>query len=284
MTPTAPPTLRARLPWIAAALGGLLLIGGIGIGSLFYAQSAAQAPVLPTATLAPAAVITVTVTAPARAFAAVPLTTRPAVVILTPPPTVTPLPSATPTVTPPATWTPTATPTRLPTYTPTATWTPLPTRTLTPTPTATPLTVNALAGLAPTAIQPVAPDPTAQAFLAVVGASAADYAATIPELEALVATFDANPEVLANGDWSRRTFTTIQRLRGLGAQLRALPVPARYAAAWPQVLGAVDRFEQALDDLYTGISLYQTEKFVDYKSNLAAARAAWEAATQGLLP
>ncbi len=120
--------------------------------------------------------------------------------------------------------------------------------------------------------------------MATVAQVAVGYRAAFPELEALVATFDANPEVLTNGDWSRRTFNTLQTLRGLNEQVRALPAPARHAGAWSGVLAAVDLFELALDDLYTGISLYQVEKFVDYKARLAEGRAAWEVATLGLLP
>ncbi len=141
MTVNSAPTLRERAPWIAAALGGLLLMAGLAAGAWWYAQDAATlalATPVPTA-LPPTATVKPTLVA----FMAAPLTTRPAVVILTPPPSPTPLPSATPTVTPPATSTPTATATPLPTYTPTATWTPLPTRTLTPTPTSTPKSVNA---------------------------------------------------------------------------------------------------------------------------------------------
>jgi hypothetical protein len=275
------PTLRERAPWILTAIGGLLLILGAGAASWWFMLGGATlfAPT-PIPTLIPP---TVTPTETPIPFVAVPLTTRPALVIMTAPPTATPLPTSTPTVTPPATWTPTATYTPLPTYTPTATWTPLPTRTLTPTPTNTPLSVNALAGLAPTVEQPPAPNPTEQAFLAIVQQAALGYAAAIPELEGYVAAFDANAEVLADGDWARRTFTTIQTLRGLNAQLRGLSVPPRYAGPWAEVMAATDLFDLALDDLYAGISYYSIEKFVDYKENLAAAKAVWARATGSLI-
>lgn len=276
------PSLRARAPWIAAALALLLLLllGGAAAWWFVLGGAAMFVPTpIPTA-LSPTPVNTPT----AVPFVAVPLSTRPAVVIMTPPPTATPLPTATPTVTPPATRTPTPTYTPLPTSTPTATWTPLPTRTLTPTPTHTPLSVNALAGLAPTVEQPPAPNPTEQAFLAMIQQAAAGYAAAIPELEGYVANMEANAEVLANGDWARRTFTTLQTLRGLNDQLRGLPVPPRYAALWTQVLAAVDLLDLALDDLYAGISFYDLKKLESYKVNLAAAKSAWAAAVAALLP
>jgi hypothetical protein len=253
--------LRQNAPWIAALIGGVLVMLALGVVAMMALFNRSLPEVSPTATPLPTATATI------EAVAVNPMATRPAIVIITPPPTHTPLPTATPTDTPTATPTPTDTPTA--TATSTATSTP----TATATPTVTPADVNALGALVPAAAAPtMPPDPAEEQFLATGAALAAAYAAAIPALEAQVAEVDADPMVLTYGDWARKTNDLLTTLRDLNAQVRALPVPPRYTARWAEMMRAVDLLDLALDDLDEGISLYKLEKFAEYKEHLAAAK------------
>src|SRR5690606_36182522 len=139
--------------------------------------------------------------------------------------------------------------------------------------TATPADVNALGALVPAVPAPtMPPDPAEEQFLAASAALAAGYAAAIPALEAQVAQIDADAMVLTYGDWARATNEQISTLRALNAQARTLPVPARYAAGWAEMVRAMDLLDVALRDLDEGLSLYKLEKIAEYKENLAAAK------------
>jgi hypothetical protein len=260
-------SLRQNAPWIAALIGGVLAMLALGAVAIVALFNRSLPEVSPTATPLPTATATIEV------VAVNPTATRPAIVIITPPPTHTPLPTATPTDTPTATPTPTDTPTATPT--PTATSTPTPTVT----PTVTPADVNALGALVPAVPAPtMPPDPAEEQFLATGAALAAGYAAALPALEAQVAEVDADSMVLTYGDWARETNDLITTLRDLNAQVRALPVPPRYAASWAEMLRAVDLLDLALDDLDEGISLYKLEKFAEFKEHWAAAKVVLAAA------
>lgn len=265
-----PATLRNSAPWIAALIAAIFaLVGAGGIA----ACSMLPGLVTPTPTPAPTATPTIVVAV------VVPTATRPAIVIITPPPTDTPTPTATPT----HTRTPTPTDTNTPTATPTGTDTPTPTATATPT--VTPADVNVLESLLPGAAAPtMPPDPAEEEFLAASTALAANYATAIPALEALVAQVDADTMVLTHGDWARQTNDQIAALRNLNAQVRALPVPPRYAGSWAEMLRAVDLLDQALDDLTEGISLFKLEDFAFYKDHLAATKGALAVAVPLLVP
>lgn len=265
--------LRQNAPWLAALIGGILAMFALGWMAMTALLNMALAQPLPTAIPLPTATVTVEV------VAVNPTATRPAIVIVTPPPTDTPLPTATPTDTP----TPLPTPTETPTATPTSTATSTPTATATPT--VTPADVNALGALIPAAPAPtMPPDPAEEQFLAASAALAAGYAAAIPALEAQVATLEADAMVLTYGDWARATHDLMTTLRTLNTQALALPVPARYAGGWGEMLRTIDLLEVALADLDEGISLYKLEKIAEYKENLAAAKMRLAAALPLIAP
>ncbi len=149
----------------------------------------------------------------------------------------------------------------------------------------TPADVNALGALVPAAPAPtMPPDPAEEQFLATGAAVAAGYAAAMPALEAQVAEVDADSMVLTYGDWARETSDLIATLRDLNAQVRALPVPPRYAPGWAEMLRAADLLDVALADLDEAISLYKLEKLAEYKEHLAAAKIVLAAAVSQIAP
>lgn len=270
MATNAPSPSRSDAPWIVALIGGLIAIFGGGTLAVATAFNMTLAQLQPTPTPIPTPSPTATPTT--AAVAVIPTPTTAAIVILTPPPTNTPLPTSTPTDT--ATPTPTATDTPTPTPTSTATATP----TDTPTPTITPADISVLGALVPQTAEPtMPPDPSELAFLADATAISSSYATAIPALEAQMAQVDANPIVLTYGDWARATSDLIATLRGLNAQVRALPVPPRYAASWAGMVQAADLLEAALDDLESGIGLYDMQQLSLYKEKIAVAQVALQA-------
>ena len=275
MASNAPSTLRQSAPWIAALIGGIFVIVGLGIAAMAAVANIAFSQALPTATPIPLPTATPTATQ----VAAAPSPTVAALVIVTPPPTNTPLPTATPTAT--ATPTPTNSATPTPTPTPTSTATP----TTTPTPTVTPADVSALGALVPLAAAPtMPPDPSEEEFLATSAALSAGYLAAIPALETHMTAVNADPVVLTYGDWVRGTSDLIAHLRSLNAQARALPVPPRYAASWQEMLRSVELLAGALDKLNDGISLYKLELIGEYERDLAAAKVVMVAAVPAIAP
>ena len=84
--------------------------------------------------------------------------------------------------------------------------------------------------------------------------------------------------------WARVTSGLIASLRDLNAQVNALPVPARYAASWGQMLVAVDLLGKALDKLDDGVSLYNLQLIGEYKQEFIAAKAILMGAVPTLEP
>jgi len=259
---------RRRIVAGLTLVGLLAVLVVVMVGLWLMARGSEVAPPTPT----PEPTATATPTPRPIPAALLPTATVAAIVVIAPTPTVT-LP---PTLTPTETATPTPTPTLTPTSTPTPTETPTETATPIPTPTETPVAIDVLVALVPDTGPAPQPTPSIdeQAFLAEVAVLASSYTTTTAALDAQLDMFDANPMIVAYGDWVRQTHTLIDTLRGLNDQAYGMQPSARLAPAWSEMLAATDSFAAAADNLEQFISLLELPHYAAFRAALTDGQAA----------
>jgi hypothetical protein len=93
-------------------------------------------------------------------------------------------------------------------------------------------------------------------------------------LTAQLDAFDANPMVVAYGDWVRQTRAGLDELRRLNERVAAVTPPAAYAAGWAEMQAAAQMFAAAADQLELAIGLLESHHFAECRASLQAGQAA----------
>ncbi len=271
---------RRRVAAALTLVGLLVVLVGATVGGMWWVASRSVVAPPPSPTPEPTA--TATPTPHPIPAALLPTATIAAIVVIAP----TPTPTLPPTVTPTETATPTPTPTFTPTSTATPTETPTVTPTPIPTPTETPVAIDVLVALVPDTGPAPQPTPSIdeQAFMAEVAVLASNYVTVTAALDAQLDMFDADPMIVAYGDWVRQTRTLIDALRALNAQAYGMQPSARLAPAWSEMLAATDNFAIAADNLEQFISLLELPYYKAFREALTAGQTALAPAAVALDP